>query len=119
MVASETKKKIRKGKGKRHYSSDSSSSEDSSSDGESWRSGMSGSEQMRMLASTGTNPNDSNIEFEPEDKRCYKKQAKKWTKSKGKHRRRWENDLTGRQAKTTPVIIGTANGLLFSIKLNK
>ena len=49
---------------------------------------MSGSEQMRMLASTGTNPNDSNIEFEPEDKRCYKKQAKKWTKSKGKHRRR-------------------------------
>ena len=35
MVASETKKKIRKGKGKRHYSSDSSSSEDSSSDGES------------------------------------------------------------------------------------
>ena len=42
MVASESKKNIRKGKGKRRYSSGSSSSESSSSDGESWRSGISG-----------------------------------------------------------------------------
>ena len=87
MVASESKKKIRKGKGKQRYSSDSSSLEESSSDGESWRSGMSGAEQMHMLESTGINPNDSDIEFEPEDKRRYKKQAKKWTKSKNKHRK--------------------------------
>ena len=88
MVASESKKKIQKRKRKRRYSSDSSSSEESSSDGESWRSGMSGAEQMHMLASTGINPNDSDIEFEPDDERRYRKQAKKWTRSKGKRRRR-------------------------------
>ena len=88
MVTSESKKKIRKGKGKRRYSSDSSSSEESSSDGELRRSSMSGVEQMHMPASAGINPNDSDIEFEPEDERRYKKQAKKWTKSKGKRRRR-------------------------------
>ena len=88
MVASETKKKIRKGKGKQRYSSDSSSSEESSSDGESWRSGMSGAEQIYMLASTSINPNDSDIEFKLEDKRRYKKQLKKWTKSKAKRKRR-------------------------------
>ena len=49
---------------------------------------MYGAEQMHMLASTGINPNDSDIEFEPEDKRRYKKQAKKWTKSKDKRRKR-------------------------------
>ena len=73
MVVSETKKKIRKGKRKQRYSSDSSSSEKSSSDGESWRSGISGAEQMHMLASAGINPNDSDIEFEPEGERRYKK----------------------------------------------
>ena len=72
MVASESKKKIRKGKGKQHYSSNSSSSESSSSEDESWRSGISGVEQMHMLASAGINPNDSDIEFEPEDERRYK-----------------------------------------------
>ena len=88
MVVSESKKNIRKGKRKRRYSSDSDSSESSSSDGESWRSGMSGAEQMHMLASAGINPNDSDIEFDPEDGRRHKKQAKNWTKSKGKRRRR-------------------------------
>ena len=89
-IASESKKKIRKGKGKgkRRYSSDSSSPESSSSDGESWRSGMSGAEQMYMLASAGINPNDSDIEFEPEDERRYKKQARKWTKPKSQCSRR-------------------------------
>ena len=89
MVASESKKQIRKGRGKRRYSSDSSGSESSSSEGtRSWRSGMSGAEQMHMIASAGLNPNNSDIEFEPDDERRYRKQAKKWTRSKGKRRRR-------------------------------
>ena len=46
-----------------------------------------GAEQMHMLASAGINPNNSDIEFEPDDKRRYRKQAKKWTKSRGKRRR--------------------------------
>ena len=65
MIPSDSKKN-RKGKEKRRYSSDSSS-EESSSDGESWRSGMSRAEQMHMLASAGINPNDSDIEFDPDD----------------------------------------------------
>ena len=48
---------------------------------------MSGAEQMHMLASAGINPNDSDIEFDPDDEKRYKKQAKKWSKSKGKRRR--------------------------------
>jgi len=86
MISSDSKKK-RKGKGKRRYSSDSSSSEESSSD-ESWRRGMSGAEQMHMLASAGINPNDSDIEFASDDEKRYKKQAKKWSKSKSKRRKR-------------------------------
>ena len=74
LVASESKKKNRKGKGKRCYSSDSDGSESSSSEAtRSWRSGMSGAEQMHMIASAGLYPNDSNIEFEPEEERCYRK----------------------------------------------
>ena len=89
MVASESKKKNRKGKGKRRYSSDSSGSESSSSeDTQSWRSGLSGVEQIHMIWAAGLDPNDSDIEFAPEDERCYRKQAKKWSKSKGKRRRR-------------------------------
>ena len=42
---------------------------------------------MYMLASAGINPADSNIEFTSEDEKRYKKQAKKWSKSKGKRRR--------------------------------
>ena len=49
---------------------------------------MSRAEQMNILASADINPNNGDIEFEPEDERRYKKQAKKWTKSKCKHRRR-------------------------------
>ena len=72
MVTDESKKqkKIRGKKSKRRYSS--SSSESSNSEEESWRSGMIGVEQMHMLASAGINPNDSDIEFEPEDERRYK-----------------------------------------------
>ena len=88
MVASESKKKIRKGRGKRRYSTDSSGSESSSSEGtRSWRSGMSGAEQMYMIAAAGLNPDDSDIEFDPDDERRYKKQAKKWSRSCGKRRR--------------------------------
>ena len=120
MVASESKKKIRKGRGKQRYSSDSSGSESSSSeDTWSWRSGMSGSEQMHMIWSTGLDPNDSDIEFDPEDKHKYRKQAKKWRKFKGKRRKRWEHELSGRQARATPVIIGTANGMLLPINLDQ
>ena len=54
MVSSETKKS-RKGREKQRRSYSSSDS-DSSSDEESWRSGMSGVEQMHMLASAGINP---------------------------------------------------------------
>ena len=89
MVASETKKKIRKGRGKRRYSSDSSGSESSSSEGtRSWRRGMTGAEQMHMIAAARLDPDDSDIEFEPEDERRYRKQAKKWSRSRGKRRRR-------------------------------
>ena len=49
---------------------------------------MTGAEQMHMIASAGLNPNDSDIEFEPDNERRYRKQAKKWNKSKGKCRRR-------------------------------
>ena len=49
---------------------------------------MSGAEQMHMIWATGLDPYDSDIEFEPEDERCYRKQAKKWSKSKSKRRRR-------------------------------
>ena len=88
MVASKLKKN-RKGKGKRRYSSDSGGSESSSSeDTRSWRSGMSGAKQMHMIWSAGLDPNDSDIEFDPEDERKYRKQAKKWSKSKGKRRKR-------------------------------
>ena len=49
---------------------------------------MSGAEQMHMLASAGINPNDSDIEFASEDEKRYRKQAKKWSKSKGKRQKR-------------------------------
>ena len=49
---------------------------------------MTGAEQMHMIASAGLDPNDSDIEFDPEDERKYRKQAKKWSRSKGKRRRR-------------------------------
>ena len=49
---------------------------------------MSRAEQMYMIQAAGLDPNDSDIEFDPEDERRYRKQAKKWSKSKGKRRRR-------------------------------
>ena len=89
MVASKSKKKIRKGRGKRRYSSDNSDSKSSSSEGtRSWRRGMTGAEQMHMIAAARLDPDDSDIEFDPEDERRYRKQAKKWSRSRGKRRRR-------------------------------
>ena len=76
----------KRGKGKRRSSYSSSSSDSSaSSDDESWRSGLNGAEQMHVLASAGINPSDDNIDFEDDDLRRYRKQAKKW--SKKQHRR--------------------------------
>ena len=83
MVTSETKK-TNKNK-KRRYSSSNSGS--SSIDEDSWRIGMTGAEQIHMIASAGLDPNDSDIEFESDDEKRYRKQAKKWSKSKVKRRR--------------------------------
>ena len=49
---------------------------------------MTGAEQMHMLVFAGINPNDSEIGFKSGDEKHYRKQAKKWSKSKGKRRRR-------------------------------
>ena len=65
-----------KGKRRRSYSSSDSSSDNE----ESWRSGLNGAEQMHVLASAGINPSDDNIDFEDDDLRRYRKQAKKWSK---------------------------------------
>ena len=48
---------------------------------------MTGAEQIHILVSTGINPNDSDIEFESGDEKRYQKQAKKWSKSKGRRSR--------------------------------
>ena len=80
MVISETKKSQKqKGKQRRSYSSSDSNF---STDEESWRSGISGVEQIHMLSYTRINPNDSDIEFDSADKKRYQKQAKKWSKGK-------------------------------------
>ena len=49
---------------------------------------MSGAEQMHMITAAGLDPDDSDIEFEPDNERRYRKQAKKWSKSRDKRRRR-------------------------------
>ena len=93
MSQSETKEYIKtmvssqqRGKGKRRRSY--SSSDSSSDEEESWRNGLDGAEQMHVLASAGINPSDDNIEIENDDLRHYRKQAKKWSRSRGKRRRR-------------------------------
>ena len=68
----------------KHCKHDSDSS-DSDSSVDSWRRGMSKAEQMHVLASSGNDPNDSDIEFDKSEIRRYRKQAKKWSaKSKRK-----------------------------------
>ena len=62
-----------KGKCQRSYSSSDSSSDEESS----WRSGLNEDEQIHVLASAGINPSDDNIEIENDDLRRYWKQAKK------------------------------------------
>ena len=78
MSRSETKEYIKtmvssrqRGKGKRRRSY--SSSDSSSDEEESWRSGLNGAEQMRVLASVGINPSDDDIEIENDDLRRYQK----------------------------------------------
>ena len=60
-------------------------SNDSDSSVDSWKRGLSKAEQMHVLASSGNNPNDSDIEFDKSEIRRYKKQARKWS-SKSKKR---------------------------------
>ena len=62
-----------------------SDSSDSDSSVDSWRTGLSKAEQMHVLASSGNDPNDSDIEFDKSEIRRYKKQARKWS-SKSKKR---------------------------------
>ena len=62
----------------RRRSSDSSDLD--SSDDDSWRRGMSGTEYMVILASVSINHSESNIEFKNNDLKRYKKQAKRWSK---------------------------------------
>ena len=70
-------RKKRKGKQRRSYNSIDSNS---SSNDDSWRSGLNRAEQMHLLASAGINPSDSDIEFDNDDLKRYKKQSKKWSK---------------------------------------
>ena len=49
---------------------------------------MTRAEKIHMLVSVGINPNNSDIEFEFDDEKCYQKQAKKRTKAKKKGGRR-------------------------------
>ena len=68
----------------KHRKHDSDTS-DSDSSVDSWRRGMSKAEQMHVLASSGNDSNDSDIEFDKVKIRRYRKQAKKWSaKSKGR-----------------------------------
>ena len=93
----------------KHQGSDSSGSD---SEDKSLRRELNKAEQMHVLASSGNNPNNSDIEFDRDELRRYKKQARKYFKKK-----RWE--LPKRQCKcqrcVTPVIIATANGTLYPI----
>ena len=62
-------------KERRKHDSDSS---DSDSSIDSWRRGLSKAEQMHVLASSGNDPNDSDIEFDKSEIRRYKKRTRKW-----------------------------------------
>ena len=69
----------------KHRKHDSDSSDSDSSSVDSWRRGMSKAEQMHVLASSGNDPNDSDIEFDKSEIWLYRKQTKKWSaKSKRK-----------------------------------
>ena len=78
---------------------------------------MSKVEQMHVVASSGNDPNDSDIEFDKGEIRRYRKQAKKWSaKSKRKQKspdRQCVHLSISRSA--SPVIIGTATGTLYPI----
>jgi hypothetical protein len=43
---------------------------------------------MHVLAAAGISPDDEDIEFDNDDLRMYKKQAKKWSKSKSNKKRK-------------------------------
>ena len=61
---------------KQGASSDSSDSDKK----DSWKQGLNQAEKMHVLASANINPNKRNIEFDKDDLRRYKKQARKYFK---------------------------------------
>jgi hypothetical protein len=70
-----------------------SKEDDSDSDaGDPWRANLSDAEQMHVLAAAGISPDDEDVEFDTDDLRMYKKQAKKWSKSKLKSNKRKRNN---------------------------
>jgi len=60
---------------------------DSDSGDSSWRNNLSDAEQMHVLAAAGISPDDDEIEFDDDDLKKYKKQAKKWSKSNKRKRK--------------------------------
>ena len=63
-------------------------SDSDSDDDQGWRTGMSAGEQMHVLAASGNDPNDSDIDFDSDDLKKYKKQAKKWSSKVKKSNKR-------------------------------
>jgi hypothetical protein len=60
---------------------------DSDSGDASWRANLSDAEQMHVLATAGISPDDEQIEFDDDELKKYKKQAKKWSKSNKRKRK--------------------------------
>jgi hypothetical protein len=90
------------------------SSKDNDSDSDSvdtiWRADLLNAEQMHVLAAAGICPDDKDIEFNTDDLKKYKKQAKKWSKSnKKKIKRRWDDAVVPPSRKvarsTTPILV--------------
>ena len=105
----------KKGKGKQRRSCDSSNS-DSSSDNESWRSGLSGDEQIHIHVSAKINPSEDNIEFEDNNIKGYRKKAKKWSKKQRQQESLAPSPVRRVPHTATSMIIGTFNGILYPIK---
>lgn len=97
----------------RSRSSDSSGSY--SSDDESWRREMSSAKPMHVLASAGINPSENNIEFDNDDLKHYKKQAKWWSKKQKRQGSTPQRPVRTVPRTTKPVIIGTVKVTLYPI----
>jgi hypothetical protein len=69
---------------KNRFEREHANSDSDSDSGDTWRANLSDAEQMHILAAAGITPDDKDIEFDTDDLKMYKKQAKKWSKSKSK-----------------------------------